>query len=140
MSITILANNFPISKTTTIGSELEPLFLPPDGTRTRFCIGWNGHGRYVAGSLDIRRNGTPLTAGTDYTEESNGVFFNFKTAPAATDTINSYLISYTPRPADLAFSTGATGSTYAGEEYFLFPNWDGADTIGDAFWIGKNLL
>ena len=33
--------------------ETEPLFLDPDGTRTRFPIGWKGVGRYLPGSLKV---------------------------------------------------------------------------------------
>lgn len=136
MDFVINANNFPVY-TIASGCEFEPLFLPPDGTRTRFSIGWNGHGRYTAGSLLIWKNGVSLKPGTDFTEEDNGVFFNFATAPTAEDSYDDYLVGYIPRPADLAFATGAEGSGVEGEEYFLFPNWLEAPSVGTAFWIGK---
>lgn len=136
MDIVIHANNFPIYSIGT-GATFEPLFLPPDGTRKRFCIGWSGIGRYTAGSLLIWKNGVSLKPGTDYSEEDNGLFFTFATAPGSTDSYKDYLVSFIPRPTDVSFSTGAAGSSYAGEEYFLFPNWIDAAGCGDGFWIAK---
>lgn len=134
--ITINANNFPIY-TINEGAVFEPLFLKPNGSRTRFCIGWNGIGRYKPGSLLIWKKGISMKPGTDFLEEENGIFFNFSKAPAITDLYTDYEISFVPREADVAFSTGATGSAYEGEEYFLFPNWLEAAGCGDGYWIGK---
>ena len=136
MDIVINANNFPIYSIGG-GYEFEHLFLPPDGARKRFPIGWNGHGRYTKGSLLIWKNGKSLAPGSDFSEEDNGVFFGFTEAPTAETTYTDYLIGYLPRAEDLAFATGAKGSEYEGEEYFLFPNWLEAPGVSTAFWIGK---
>lgn len=74
--IVIQANNFP-KYTINQGAEFAHLFLPPDGVRTKFPIGWRGVGRYTAGSLRIWKNGVSLIPGTDFNEEANGVFFDF---------------------------------------------------------------
>ena len=129
MSIRINANNFPTFFSD--GAVTEPLFLIPDGTRKRYCIGWRGLGRYTAGSLRIWKNGTKFIPGIDYTEESNGVFFNFAAAPALSDSIDDYFISYVPRAADLAKTRA--------RNLFMIPNWMGGAGIADAFVIGKNL-
>ena len=129
MSIVIKANNFPTFFSD--GAVTEPLFLIPDGTRKRYCIGWRGLGRYTAGSLRIWKNGTKFIPGTDYSEEANGVFFNFAVAPALSDSIDNYFISYIPRAADLAKTRA--------RNLFMFPNWMGGAGIADAFVIGKNL-
>jgi hypothetical protein len=89
-----------------IHSVSEPLFLNPDGNRTRFPIGWEGKGRYIPNSLKLVRmsDNTELDPAT-YAEEANGVFFNFVNAPAAgayTDIEVRYLV----RPDDYAFSLG----------------------------------
>ena len=115
-------------------TAMEPLFLNPDGIRTRFPIGWGG-GRYDQGSLKIYKNGIPLNKNS-YTEEDNGVFFNFKTAPEE-GLYTDYTIRFNIREEDYAFSQGTSDSAYPGEEYFLFPNWNNAKGCGDAFWIGK---
>ena len=111
----------------------EPLFLKPDGVRTRYPIGWNGYGRYMPGSLKVSYNGIPC----NITEEDNGIFYNFSVAPADNTDYNDYEIDYVVRPLDYAFSTGLPEGGYEGEEYFLFPNWNNALGEGDAFWIGK---
>ena len=134
--ITIQANNFPIY-TIESGAVFEPLYLPPDGSRTKYPIGWLGLGRYEAGSLRIWKNGISLNPLSAFAEEANGVFFNFAAAPPATDSYNDYLVSYVPRAADLAFALGSAGSTYAGEEYFFVPNWINDDGCGDGFWVGR---
>ena len=120
-----------------IHSVSEPLFLNPDGNRTRFPIGWEGKGRYIPNSLKLVRmsDNTELDPNT-YAEEDNGIFFNFVNAPAAgayTDIEVRYLV----RPDDYAFSQGTEFSAYPGEEYFLFPNWNNAKGCGDAFWVAK---
>lgn len=56
-----------------ISNQSEPLFLKPDGIRTRYPIGWNGYGRYVPGTLRVTYNNLPC----NITEEPNGIFFNF---------------------------------------------------------------
>lgn len=132
--IVIQANNFP-KYTIAQGAEFEHLFLPPDGARTRYPIGWRGVGRYTAGSLRIWKNGVSLIPGTDFNEEANGVFFNFIQPPPISAEYLDYLISYVPRPDDLAFATGQT----TGDEMFLFPNWLEATGIGDAFWIARHI-
>ena len=114
-----------------IQQQNEPLFLKPDGVRTRYCIGWNGYGRYLPGTLKVTYNGLPC----NISEESNGIFFNFDIAPSGN--YNDYTVSYAVRPLDYAFSTGNELGGYKGEEYFLFPNWNNALGEGDAFWIGK---
>ena len=134
--ITIQANNFPIYDIQS-GAVFEPLFLPPNGSRTKFCVGWSGLGRFTAGSLRIWKNGLSLNPLTAFSEEANGVFFNFAVAPSASDLYTDYLVSYVPQTADKAFALGSVGSTYAGEEYFFFPNWLQAVGIGDGFWIGR---
>ena len=136
MDLVINANNFPIY-TIAKNAQFEPLFLPPDGSRKRFCIGWKGLGRFKAGTLLIWKNGESIAPGVDFTEESNGLFFNFTVAPAASENYKDYTVSYVPREEDFAFATGSTGSTYESEEYFLFPNWIEAEGCGDGFWIGK---
>ena len=136
MDIVINANNFPIY-TIAAGAVFEPLFLPPDGGRKRFPIGWKGLGRFTAGSLLIWKNGVSLSPGIDFTEEANGLFFNFTTAPSASENYKDYLVGYVPRTADRAFATGSAESAYVGEEYFLFPNWLEAAGCGDGFWIAK---
>ena len=128
--IVIQANNFPIYSIAE-NAVFEPLFLPPNGSRTRFPIGWTGLGRYTAGSLRIWKNGVSLIPTTDFTEEANGVFFNFTTPPATGD-YRQYTVYFIPRTADKAIATGT-------DEMFLFPNWLGAATIGDAFWFGRHL-
>lgn len=134
--ITIQANNFPIY-TIESGAVFEPLYLPPDGSRTKYPVGWLGVGRYTPGSLRIWKNGISLNPLSAFAEEANGVFFNFAAAPPATDSYNDYLVSYVPRTADLAFALGSAGSTYAGEEYFFVPNWINGDGCGDGFWVGR---
>jgi len=111
----------------------EPLFLKPDGVRTRYPIGWNGYGRYFPGTLKATYNGLPC----NITEESNGIWFNFDIAPGENTNYEDYTISYVVRPLDYAFSTGLPEGGYEGEEYFLFPNWNNALGEGDGFWIGK---
>ena len=111
----------------------EPLFLKPDGVRTRYPIGWNGYGRYFPGTLKVTYNGLPC----NISEESNGIWFNFDIAPGANTNYEDYTISYVARPLDYAFSVGLPEGGYTGEEYFLFPNWNNALGEGDAFWIGK---
>jgi len=111
----------------------EPLFLKPDGVRTRYCIGWNGYGRYLPGTLKVTYNGLPC----NISEEDNGVFYNFSVAPGANTNYDDYEVSYVTRPFDYAFSVGDKLGGYEGEEYFLFPNWNNALNEGDAFWIGK---
>jgi len=120
-----------------IHSVSEPLFLNPDGNRTRFPIGWEGKGRYIPGTLRLVRmsDSTELDPAT-YSEESNGIFFNFNTAPAA-GSYNDIAVRYLVRPEDYSFSQGTKYSAYPGEEYFLFPNWNNAKGCGDAFWVGK---
>jgi len=114
-------------------NQSEPLFLKPDGVRTRYPIGWNGVGRYIPGTLKVKYNGNFV----DVTEEENGVFYNFSIAPSASDSIDDFEVTYISRPLDYAFSKGLTEGGYEGEEYFLFPNWNNALGEGDAFWIGK---
>lgn len=131
----INANNYPTYFQS--GAVWEPLFLPPDGSTTRFPIGWRGLGRYTAGTLRIWCDGVALAAGTDYTEEGNGVFFNFTTPPPSGNKYYDYMVVYVPRAADVMFATGADGGD--GDEMFLFPNWLGSTYIGDAFWMGRHL-
>ena len=114
--------------------ESEPLFLDPDGTRTRFPIGWKGVGRYLPGTLQVYTASGEKVSGI--TEEDGGVFFNFASAPPA-GSYKDYVVKYVPRPDDVAFSKGLSNSSFPGEEYFLFPNWIDGPGIGDAFWIGK---
>ena len=114
--------------------ESEPLFLDPDGTRTRFPIGWRGVGRYLPGTLQVYTSAGEKVSGI--TEEDGGVFFNFASAPSA-GSYKDYVVKYVPRPDDVAFSKGLSNSSFPGEEYFLFPNWIDGPGIGDAFWIGK---
>ena len=114
--------------------ESEPLFLDPDGTRTRFPIGWKGVGRYLPGTLQVYTASGEKVSGI--TEEDGGVFFNFASPPAA-GSYKDYVVKYVPRPDDVAFSKGLSNSSFPGEEYFLFPNWIDGPGIGDAFWIGK---
>ena len=116
-----------------IKPQKEPLFLKPDGVRTRYCIGWNGYGRYISGTLRVTYNGLPC----NISEEENGIFYNFSIAPDANTNYDDYEVSYMSRPLDYAFSTGSIEGGYPGEEYFLFPNWNNALGEGDAFWIGK---
>ena len=111
----------------------EPLFLKPDGNRTRYCIGWNGYGRYLPNTLKVTYNGLPCRI----SEEDNGIWFNFDIAPGANTNYEDYTISYVARPLDYAFSVGLPEGGYTGEEYFLFPNWNNALGEGDGFWIGK---
>jgi len=115
----------------------EPLFLNPDGTRKVFPIGWEGKGRYIPGSLRLyRASDNTLIDKSIYHEMDNRVSFEFNTAPAAgnyTDIKVKYLVD----PVDYAFSQGTSDSPYPGEEYFLFPNWNNAQGIGAAFWVGK---
>lgn len=129
MSIVINANNFPTYFQD--GAVSEPLFFVPDGSRTRYCIGWRGVGRYTAGSLRVWKKGARLVLSTDYAEESNGMFFNFSVAPSISDSIYDYFVTYVPRAADAAKT--------AARNLFLFPNWMGGAGISDAFAIGKNL-
>jgi len=126
-------DNFSRYATDTVINQSEPLFLKPDGNRKRYCIGWNGVGRYVPGSLTVTYKNTPVNV----TEEDNGIFFNFDTAPSASDSIDDFEITYVVRPLDYAFSVGDELGGYEGEEYFLFPNWNNALGEGDGFWIGK---
>ena len=118
----------------------EPLFLIPDGVRTRYPIGWNGYGRYLPNTLKIydMKNKRYLERDVEYTEEDNGVFYNFIKAP---EIGSEYIIENITRPEDYVFSTGKDidGYTaeYPGEEYFLFPNWNNAPGCCDAFWVGK---
>lgn len=114
--------------------ESEPLFLDPDGTRTRFPIGWKGVGRYLPGTLQVYTTSGEKVSGI--TEEDGGVFFNFSSAPSA-GSYKDYVVKYVPRPDDVAFSKGLSNSSFPGEEYFLFPNWIDGPGIGDAFWVGK---
>ena len=114
--------------------ESEPLFLDPDGTRTRFPIGWRGVGRYLPGTLQVYTASGEKVSGI--TEEDGGIFFNFASAPPA-GSYKDYIVKYVPRPDDVAFSKGLSNSSFPGEEYFLFPNWIDGPGIGDAFWIGK---
>ena len=114
--------------------ESEPLFLDPDGTRTRFPIGWKGVGRYLPGTLQVYTASGEKVSGI--TEEDGGVFFNFSSAPPA-GSYKDYVVKYVPRPDDVAFSKGLSNSSFPGEEYFLFPNWIAGPGIGDAFWVGK---
>ena len=114
-----------------IKPQKESLFLKPDGVRTRYCIGWNGYGRYIPGTLRVTHNGLPC----NIFEEDNGIFYNFEVAPSGN--YDDYEVSYMGRPLDYAFSTGAVEGGYEGEEYFLFPNWNNAKGEGDGFWIGK---
>ena len=114
--------------------ESEPLFLDPDGTRTRFPIGWKGVGRYLPGTLQVYTASGEKVSGI--TEEDGGVFFNFSSAPSA-GSYKDYVVKYVPRPDDVAFSKGLSNSSFPGEEYFLFPNRIDGPGIGDAFWIGK---
>ena len=116
-----------------IYSHNEPLFLKPDGVRTRYCIGWNGYGRYLPNTLKVTYNGLPC----NISEESNGLFYNFEIAPGSNTNYEDYKVSYITRPLDYAFSTGDPLGGYPGEEYFLFPNWNNALGEGDGFWIGK---
>ena len=116
-----------------IHSFTEPLFLKPDGNRTRYPIGWNGYGRYIPGSLKVKYNNVEC----DITEEDNGIFYNFSVAPAANTNYSDFEVEYMVRPLDYAFSTGAIEGGYEGEEYFLFPNWNNALNEKEAFWIGK---
>lgn len=135
--IVVNANNFP-KYDIQEGTVFEKLFLIPDGVRTRYCIGWQGVGRYTAGTLRIWKKGLSLAPAFDFTENANGLFFEFAVPPAASDSINDYLIGFVPRPDDLAFSKGTSGD-YLGEEYFLFPNWLEAGGVGDGFWLAKYL-
>ena len=128
--ITIQANNFPTYFSA--GTLTEPLFLKPDGNRTRYPIGWLGKGRYQPGSLRIWKSGAKLTPGVDYLEEANGLFFTFSTPPGAGEDYREYLVGFVPRAADLAIANGT-------DEMFLFPNWMGSTWIGDGFWIGRHL-
>jgi len=114
-----------------IYSHNEPLFLKPDGVRTRYCIGWNGYGRYLPNTLKVTYNGLPC----NISEESNGLFYNFEIAPSGN--YDDYKVSYITRPLDYAFSIGDPLGGYPNEEYFLFPNWNNALGEGDGFWIGK---
>ena len=114
-----------------LNNQKEPLFLKPDGVRIRYCIGWNGYGRYIPGTLRVKYNGVDC----NISEESNGIWYNFAVAPSGN--YDDYEVSYTVRPLDYAFSTGLPEGGYEGEEYFLFPNWNNALGEGDAFWIGK---
>ena len=111
----------------------EPLFLKPDGNRTRYCIGWNGKGRYLPGTLKVTYNGLPC----NITEEDNGIFYNFSIAPGNNTNYEDYTITYTARPLDYAFATGHELGGYPNEEYFLFPNWNNAKGEGNAFWVGR---
>ena len=114
-----------------LNNQTEPLFLKPDGIRTRYPIGWNGYGRYIPGTLRVKYNGVDC----NITEEDNGIWYNFAVAPSGN--YNDYKVSYTVRPLDYAFSTGLPEGGYEGEEYFLFPNWNNALGEGDGFWVGK---
>ena len=115
----------------------EPLFLNPDGVRTRFPIGWEGKGRYIPGSLKLyRTSDNTLIDPATYSEESNGVFFNFTSAPASGN-YDDIIVRYIVNPTDYAFSMGTSDSAYPGEEYFLFPNWNNAKGCDSAFWVGK---
>ena len=114
-----------------IHQQTEPLFLKPDGVRTRYCIGWNGYGRYLPGTLKVTYNGLPC----NISEEENGLFYNFDIAPSGN--YDDYTVTYAVRPLDYAFSTGNELGGYPNEEYFLFPNWNNALGEGDGFWIGK---
>ena len=111
----------------------EPLFLKPDGNRTRYCIGWNGYGRYIPGTLKVMYNGLPC----NITEEDNGIWYNFDIAPGSNTNYDDYTVTYTARPLDYAFSIGDPVGGYPNEEYFLFPNWNNALGEGEAFWVGK---
>ena len=114
-----------------IHQQNEPLFLKPDGVRTRYPIGWNGYGRYMPGTLKVTYNGLPC----NISEEENGLFYNFSIAPSGN--YDDYEVSYITRPLDYAFSTGDPLGGYLNEEYFLFPNWNNALGEGDGFWVGK---
>ena len=114
-----------------IHQQNEPLFLKPDGNRTRYCIGWNGYGRYLPGTLKVTYNGLPC----NISEEENGLFYNFAVAPNGN--YDDYKVSYVTRPLDYAFSTGDPLGGYEEEEYFLFPNWNNTLGEGDGFWVGK---
>ena len=118
--------------------EEEPLFLNPDGVRKRFPIGWNGHGRYIPGTLKVFKGDSQIDP-DNIKQEYGGIFFEFATAPEK-GSHTDYKVKYIPRPSDVAFSTGAKGSKYEGEEYFLFPNWLNAAGEDEAFWIGKYTL
>ena len=118
--------------------EEEPLFLNPDGVRKRFPIGWNGHGRYIPGTLKVFKGDSQIEP-DNIKQEYGGIFFEFATAPEK-GSHTDYKVKYIPRPNDVAFSTGAKGSKYEGEEYFLFPNWLNAAGEDEAFWIGKYTL
>ena len=128
--ITIQANNFPTYFSA--GTLTEPLFLKPDGNRTRYPIGWLGKGRYQPGSLRIWKSGAKLTPGVDYLEEANGLFYTFSAPPAAGADYREYHVGYVPRAADLAIADGT-------DKMFLFPNWLGSTWIGDGFWIGRHV-
>lgn len=127
--LTLKVNNFPTWFEP--GLLQEPLFLNPNGNRTRYPIGWLGKGRYKPGSLRIWNENVPLLPGVDYTEEPNGIFFNFDTPPAIGN-CRDYLVGYIPREADLLIADDPD------DEMFLFPNWLGATWIGDAFWIARH--
>ena len=116
-----------------IYKQNEPLFLKPDGVRTRYCIGWNGKGRYLPGTLKVTYNGLPC----NISEEDNGIFYNFSVAPGSNTNYEDYKVSYVSRPLDYAFATGHELGGYEGEDYFLFPNWNNAKGCGDAFWVGR---
>ena len=129
----IIINKDEFAKYANYYQESEPLFLDPDGTRTRFPIGWKGVGRYSPGTLKVY---TTSGEEVDITEEDGGVFYNFSSPPSA-GSYKDYVVKYVPRPDDVAFSKGLDSSQFPGEEYFLFPNWIDGPGIGDAFWIGK---
>ena len=114
-----------------IKPQKEALFLKPDGNRTRYCIGWNGYGRYIPGTLRVTYNGLPC----NISEEDNGIWYNFSVSPSGN--YDDYEVAYVSKPLDYAFSIGAVEGGYEGEEYFLFPNWNNALGEGDGFWIGK---
>ena len=60
--------------------EEEPLFLNPDGVRKRFPIGWNGHGRYIPGTLKVFKGDSQIDP-DNIKQEYGGIFFEFATAP-----------------------------------------------------------
>ena len=129
MSIVINANNFPTFFAD--GAVTEPLFLPPNGTRTKYPIGWRGLGRYTQGSLRIWRSGVKLLPGTDYTEEANGVFFDFAVAPSSVDKITDYVICYVPRAADVLKTQS--------RNLFMVPNWLNSIGLDECSFIGRNI-
>lgn len=131
----INANNMPIISTIE-NTVTEKLFLNPNGVRKKYCIGWNGSGRYQPNTLSIYRNGELLTKGTStsalqYQETAGGVFFNFSQAIPSTYTCDDFYVTYVPRTADKNFVTS--------KNVFMFPNWLECANIGAGFWISKQM-